>query len=292
MNDFMQFTIGGLAIGAVYSLVALGWTIVIDVSGIVNLAQGEMVMIGGLTTAYLVGEHHWPLALAMVVAILASGVVSGLLDWGVLRRIPSQRPTSLILGTIGASLLLREVARLAFGSDTLYANSLVSSSPLHLGGVSVLPQQVLLAGVLIVVAGGLAVFFRATRMGRAMQASVQSAIGARVVGINPANMRTLAFIGSGLLGGLAGVLVVPLFGMSWDSGTMLGLNGFVAAVFGGVGSYPAAVVGGLLLGLIHGYSAGYLPTAYTDVITLSLLIVLLLARPSGLSGRGRELVRA
>ena len=292
MNDLLQFTVGGLAVGVVYSLVALGWTIVIDVTGIVNLAQGEMVMIGGLMAAYLAGTAGWPLGLAMTASIATAAIVSGLLDWGVLRRLPSQRQSAMIIATIAASLLLKEVARLVFGADVLYLQAPIPNDPIHVAGVSALPQQLLLVVVLVVVAAGLAAFFRYTRTGRAMRASVQSAIGARVVGINPMTMRTIAFVTSGALGAIAGVLVAPLLGMSWDQGTLIGLNGFVAAVFGGIGSYGAAVLGGLLLGLIHGYAAGYLPSEYTDVITLGLLVLLLLVRPSGLTGRGRELIRA
>jgi len=167
--------------------------------------------------------------------------------------------------------------------DVIY---LVTGNPIDVGGAALLPETILTWAVVFAAVVGLGFFFRTTLYGKAMVACADDPVGARAVGISPSRMRSIAFGISGALAALGGILVVSLTSMSWDGGTLIGLKGFIAAVFGGLGGYEGAVIGGLSLGLLESLGAGYVSSSYKDVLSLALLVVLLLVRPQGLL-RGR-----
>lgn len=286
MAAFLQYMIAGLSSGAIYALIALGWALIFNVSGVLNLAQGEFLMLGGMTFGYLEMHTGWPLAVNLLLGI-GAGVATGLvLDVGVIRRVRSHQLVPLILVTLGASFVLREVARIAFGPDAVRHDYLVTGDPVIVGGAALLPQTILTWVLVAVTVIVLAVFFRTSLYGKAMIACADDPDGARAVGVNPSRMRSIAFAIAGALAGIGGVLVVSLTSMSWDGGTLIGLKGFIAAVFGGLGGYPGAVLGGFALGLLENFGAGYVSSSYKDVLSLALLVVLLLVRPQGLL-RGR-----
>jgi branched-chain amino acid transport system permease protein len=243
-------------------------------------------MLAGMVFGYLELHTGLPLALNLVLGVGAGVVIGVLLDVAAIRQVRSQQIVPLILVTLGASFVFREVARIAFGPDAIRHDYLVAGNPIDVGGAALLPETILTWALVAVSVIALGVFFRTTLYGKAMVACADDPVGARAVGINPARMRTLAFAISGALAGLGGVLVVSLTSMSWDGGTLIGLKGFIAAVFGGLGGYEGAVVGGLALGLLENYGAGYVSSSYKDVLSLTLLVVLLLVRPQGLL-RGR-----
>lgn len=286
MSSFLQYLFAGLSTGAIYALIAIGWVLIFNVSGVLNLAQGELLMIGGLTFAWLAAETELPLLATLVLAIAAAVAVAVLLDVVAVRRVKSPEIVPLILVTLGASFVLRELGRIVFGADALRHGYLVGGDPIRIGGAALLPQAVLTWVLVAVVVAGLAVFFRRTVFGKAMVACADDPIGAQASGISPSRMRTISFAISGALAGLGGVLIISLTSLSWDGGTLIGLKGFIAAVFGGLGRYEGAVVGGLALGLLEAFGAGYVSSAYKDVFSLGLLVVLLLLRPQGLL-RGR-----
>lgn len=286
MSSFLQYLYAGLSTGAIYALIALGWVLIFNVSGVLNLAQGELLMVGGLTFAWLAVETELPVAATLVIALGAAVAVAVLLDVVAVRRVKSPEIVPLILVTLGASFVLRELGRIVFGADALRHPYLVGGDPIQIGGAALLPQAVLTWMLVGVVVAGLALFFRRTVFGKAMVACSDDPIGAQASGISPSRMRTIAFAISGALAGLGGVLIISLTSLSWDGGTMIGLKGFIAAVFGGLGRYEGAVVGGLALGLLEAFGAGYVSSAYKDVFSLGLLVVLLLLRPEGLL-RGR-----
>lgn len=285
MATFLQFLFGGLLAGAIYALIALGWTLIYNVSGILNLAQGEFVMVGALVFIELRVEHGLPVAVAAPLAIAITVAIGVLLDVVVLRRIPPTRLIPMILATVGASIVLRELASVVFGKDPLRVPPLVSGAPLTIGGATVLPHTLLIWATVAVLLIALTLYFTVTLFGKAMRACSDNPVGARTVGISTIRMRTISFAMSAGLGAIAGILIVPITSMSWDGGTVLGIKGFIAAVFGGMGSYVGAVVGGLLLGILEAMGAGYVSSAYKDVFALASLIALLLFRPQGLLGR-------
>lgn len=285
MSTFLQFLFGGLLAGAVFALIALGWTLIYNVSGILNLAQGEFVMVGAMVFIELRVERDMPVGLAVVLAIAITVTIGVLLDVVVLRRIPPTQLIPMILATVGASIVLRELASEVFGKDPLRVPPLVTGAPITIGGATVLPHTLLIWATVAVLLIALTLYFTATLFGKAMRACSENPVGARTVGISTMRMRTISFAMSAGLGAIAGILIVPITSMSWDGGTVLGIKGFIAAVFGGMGSYVGAVVGGLLLGVLEAMGAGYVSSAYKDVFALSSLVALLLFRPQGLLGR-------
>jgi branched-chain amino acid transport system permease protein len=288
MAAFVQYVIAGLSSGAIYALIALGWALIFNVSGVLNLAQGEFLMLGGMVFGWCEINTGLPFVVNLLFGV-GAGVATGLLlDIGAIRRVRSQLLVPLILVTLGASFVLREVARISFGPDAIRHDYLVSGTPIDVFGAALLPETILTWGVVAVSVVALALFFRKTLYGKAMVACADDPAGARAVGINPSRMRSIAFGISGALAALGGVLVVSLTSMSWDGGTLIGLKGFIAAVFGGLGGYEGAVAGGLALGLLESLGAGYVSSSYKDVLSLALLVVLLLVRPQGLL-RGRVL---
>ena len=286
MSSFLQYLFAGLSTGAIYALIAIGWVLIFNVSGVLNLAQGELLMVGGLTFGWLAANSNVPVAAALVLAIAAAVAVAVLLDVVAVRRVRSHDIVPLILVTLGASFVLRELGRIVFGPDALRHDYLIGGDPIRIFGAALLPQAVLTWVLVAIVVGLLALFFRRTVFGKAMVACSDDPIGAQASGISPSRMRTISFAISGALAGLGGVLIISLTSLSWDGGTLIGLKGFIAAVFGGLGRYEGAVVGGLALGLLEAFGAGYVSSAYKDVFSLGLLVVLLLLRPQGLL-RGR-----
>jgi branched-chain amino acid transport system permease protein len=284
MSSFMQYLFAGLSTGAIYALIAIGWVLIFNVSGVLNLAQGELLMIGGLVFAWLAIHTEMPVIAGLLLGIAAAIGVAVVLDVVAVRRVKSKDLVPLILVTLGASFALREIGRLVFGADSMRHEYLVGGAPINILGASLLPQAVLTWVIVAVVVGALWLFFRHTLYGKAMIACSDDPVGAQASGISPRRMRTIAFAISGALAGLGGALIISLTSLSWDGGTMIGLKGFIAAAFGGLGRYEGAVVGGLTLGLLEAFGAGYVSSAYKDVFSLGLLVVLLLLRPQGLLG--------
>lgn len=284
MDAFLQFVLGGLVTGAVLSLVAIGWVLIYNVSGILNLAQGEFVMIGALTFIRLHREYEWPLVFAIPVSIAITAVVGVILDAVVLRRLKRDDLVPMVLVTVGASFVLREIAKEIFGKEPLRTPPLIQGDPIEIGGAFVVPHTFLLWITVVLLVIGLSVFFGRTLVGKAMRACSENPLGARTVGISTLRMRTVAFGISAGLGAIAGILIVPLTAMSWSDGTFIGIKGFIAAVFGGFGSLIGAVLGAVLIGLFEALSAGYISSSYKDVFSTGALLLVLLLRPQGILG--------
>lgn len=284
MAELLQFIFGGLVTGAVVALVALGWVLIYNVSGVLNLAQGEFVMIGALTYIVAHDDWGWGVAFAIPFAVLVTVSVGVVLDVAVLRRLKGGEIVPMVLVTVGASFVLREIAKEIFGKEPLRTKPLLQGDPIEVGGAYLVPQTLLLWSAVVSLVLILSLFFARTLIGKAMRACSENALGARTVGISPNRMRTIAFGISAGLGAIAGILVVPLISMSWTGGGLIGLKGFIAAVFGGFGSLPGAVIGAVVIGLFESLSAGYVSSAYKDVFSATALVVVLLLRPQGLLG--------
>lgn len=271
----------GLAVGGIYALISLGFNVIQRTTGILNFAQGEFVMVGGLGAAWLWGGVGLPVALAMPGgAVLAAGV--GWISYqAALRPAAGTSLTTRIIITIGLSIVLRAAAALAWGTDPRQLPPLAEGG-LTLPGGAVLDWQSL--AVLAAVAAcmpALAWFFRCTATGRAMQACAGDPDAARLCGIRPDRVAAQAFTLSAFLAGLAGVLLTPMLSMSFDRGAMLGLKGFAAAILGGVGHPVAGVAGGLTLGILEQFAC-WGSSVYKDTLALAAVLALLLIRPRGL----------
>jgi branched-chain amino acid transport system permease protein len=284
MAEFFQFLMSGLTVGAVYALVALGFTLVYNASDVVNFAQGEFVMLGGMVTVF-VAAAGVPLPLAALIAVVAAVAVGLLLYWLAIEPARGASAVTLIIITIGASILLRGAAQILFDKQFHKLPSFSGDTPINLFGAAVQPQSFWVLGGAAVIVLLLYVFLERTVLGKAVLATAANRLAARLVGINTTTVMALAFGGSAAIGAVAGILITPITLTSYDVGTLLALKGFAAAMLGGMGNPLGAVAGGLLLGLLEAFGAGYISSTYKDAFAFIVILVVLFAMPQGLFGR-------
>jgi branched-chain amino acid transport system permease protein len=284
MPELMQFLLSGVTVGAVYALVALGFTIIYNASDVVNFAQGEFVMLGGMITvfAHMAGL---PLPLAALIAIVGTAIVGVALNKLAIEPARGAPVVSLIIITIGASIFIRGVAQLVFDKQLHRFPAFSGDTPIPVFGATILPQSlwVLAGGIAVFV--GLWLFFTRTLTGRAILATSNNRLAAQLVGINVNWVMTHSFALSAAIGALAGVLVTPITNTAYDVGIPLALKGFAAAMLGGMGNPLGALVGGILLGLIEALTAGYLSSVYKDAAAFVVILIVLFVMPSGIFGR-------
>ena len=279
----LQFVLSGLMVGSIYALIALGFNMVFNATEAINFAQGEFVMLGGMTAVALVNAGC-PLALACVGAIVSVTVIGLALERLTLAPLRHVSVTNLIIITIGGSIFLKGSAMLTWGKDAASLPSFSGEAPLRFFGATFLPQAVWILATTLVVVVAMRLFFARTLTGMAMRAVAANRFSATLVGINIKAMVACSFALAGAVGAVAGVIITPVALTAFDRGTILGLKGFSAAIVGGLGSSPGAVVGGLLLGVLESIGAGFVSSGYKDAIAFLLLIVMLLVRPQGLLG--------
>ena len=279
-----QYLLSGVTIGAIYALVALGFSIIFNASHVINFAQGEFVMIGGMAIVSLIGTGL-PLPVAIVAAVLLAALVGLALEKFAVEPARGAPVVTLIIITIGASIFLRGLAALVWDKKLHTLAPLSGSTPIEIAGAALLPQSLWVLGVTLAIVLALSWFFGRTLLGKAMLATSNQRLAAQLVGINVRQVMLISFGLSAALGAVAGILITPITLTSWDDGIMLGLKGFAAAVLGGLGSGPGAVLGGLVLGIAEALSAGYLSSAYKDVIAFVLMLAVLFFMPTGLLGR-------
>jgi len=282
--QLLQVLFAGLTAGAIYALVALGFSIIYNSSQVINFAQGEFVMIGGMATVSFL-HLGLPLPLAALAAVAATTLVALALDKLAVERARGASVVTLIIITIGASILLRGLASLVWDKNIHALPAFSGDKPIALGGATLLPQSLWVLGVSLAVLAALWWFFNRSLYGKAMLATSHNRLAAQLAGISVRRVLLVSFGLSGALGALAGVLVAPITFTAWDVGVMLGLKGFAAAILGGLGSGPGAVLGGLLLGLAEALAAGYISSAYKDVIAFVIILAVLVLMPGGLLGR-------
>ncbi|MFP4381052.1 MAG: branched-chain amino acid ABC transporter permease [Candidatus Sumerlaeia bacterium] len=281
----MQLILSGIAFGSIYAMVAVGFNIIYNATGIINLAQGEFVMLGGMLMVFAhdkLGLPVWAALLFSVFLVMAIGVIFERLA---IRPVKKPSVLLLIIITIAGSFIFRGAALLIWGDQYYSFEQFLGDEPVRLLGASVTRQHLIVLATLLLVAVGLFFFFGFTMIGKAMRATSFNRTAARLVGINARNMVMLAFGLSAAIGALAGTVVAPITGAKYDDGVMFGLKGFSAAVLGGLGNNPAAVAAGLILGVLEAF-AGYSPLSnYKEAVVLFLLIVVLFIRPSGIFGK-------
>jgi branched-chain amino acid transport system permease protein len=279
----LQFVLSGLMVGSIYALIALGFNTVFNATEAINFAQGEFVMLGGMTAVALTGAGL-PLALACVGAVVSVTLIGLALERLTLAPLRHVSVTNLIIITIGGSIFLKGSAMLTWGKDAASLPSFSGETPIRFFGATFLPQAVWILGTTLVVVVALRLFFARTLTGMAMRAVAANRFSATLMGINIKAMVACSFAMAGAVGAVAGVIITPVALTAFDRGTILGLKGFSAAIVGGLGSSPGAVVGGLLLGVLESVGAGFVSSGYKDAIAFLLLIVMLLVRPQGLLG--------
>jgi branched-chain amino acid transport system permease protein len=284
VTELLQFAFSGLTVGAVYALVALGFTLIYNSCDVINFAQGEFVMLGGMTTVFL-GLAGVPLPLAACLAVVLTVAVGLALHRFAIEPARGSGAVVLIIITIGASIFLRGAAQVIFDKRFHTLPPFVGGDAIRIAGAAILPQSlVVLAGAVIILVL-LWAFIERTLIGKAMVATAANEIAARLVGIDTRAAVGLSFAISAAIGAVAGILITPVALTSYDVGTLLALKGFAAAMLGGIGSAVGAVIGGLVLGLLEAFAAGYVSSQYKDAVAFLVILIVLLAMPRGLFGR-------
>jgi branched-chain amino acid transport system permease protein len=291
-NLALQYLLSGITKGSIYAVVAIGFNLIYSATGVLNFAQGEFVMLGGMVAVTL--AQFVPLPVAVAGAVVTVALIGCLLEILFFRKLHRHSVLHLIIITIGLSIVIQEAALHIWDekvrSLSYFTGNEVSS--VRFLGAAISPQVLWVLGTVAASVILLHVFLRYSLQGRAMRACSSNPEAAMLAGINIPNMRTLSFGLSAALGGLAGCVISPITMTHYESGAPLAIKGFAAAILGGLGNPMAAVFGGLLVGLLEAFSVSRLPVAYNDVAAFAVLLLVLFARPHGLFGRpGGESVR-
>ena len=283
-SQFLQFLISGITVGAIYALVGLGFSIVYNSSQVINFAQGEFVMIGGMATVFLIAAGA-PMPLAVVLAVLVAVVIGFALGKFAIEPARGAPVVSIIIITIGASIFLRGAAMLVWDRNFHNMPAFSGSDPIDIGGAALLPQSLWVVGGMVIIVAALQFFFSHSRIGKAMLATAFNPLAAQLVGISTRWMLLLSFALAAGIGAIAGILIAPITLTYAGVGIMLGLKGFSAAIVGGLGNPMGAVAGGLVVGIAEAMTAGYISSAYKDAVAFLIILAVLLIRPGGLFGR-------
>ena len=280
----IQILISGFTVGCIYALVALGFTIVYNAAGIVNFAHGEFVMMGGVVSAAIILKLGVSPVLALPASMVLIGGIAVLVDILILQHARRRSQITLVMLTIGASIVLRGMIEFSLGKDVFFPRQLGLIPPVNIHGAFLSSQAIWIIIAVLIVSIGMWYLLNRTWLGRAMRATAENPRAATLMGISPRVVSMSAFLMAGALGALGGGLIAPLASASYDNGLFFGIKGFAAAILGGLGSPIGAIVGGILIGTIEAFSAGYVASGYKDAIALLLLIAMLLLRPSGIFG--------
>ncbi len=284
---FIQTVIGGIGIGSLYALVALGYSMVYRSMGLVNFAHGSIYMVGTYLGIIwyrgMVMGLQVPYPLAFILGVLLTAVLGIVLE-RIFRPLAKLDLMFMLLGTIGLGYVLDNLFVIIFGAEGFAVNSPLPNRPIIIFGIRVLPQIILLIGVSALLMIGLQVFLARTKTGKAMRASAMDHDIASAMGIRVSLMNALTLaIGSGLAAA-AGILAAPIVYVNPAMGSAVGLKGFAAAILGGLGSIPGAIAGGLVFGVLEAVSAGFISSSYTRAIAFIVVLVVLMVKPSGIVG--------
>jgi branched-chain amino acid transport system permease protein len=300
MDIFVQQIINGLVLGSVYALLALGYTMVYGIINLINFAHGEVLMVGGMvswTVVTALADTGWPGWLLLLIAAGAAMAVCALLNFSIekiayrpLRKAPRLAP---LITAMGVSLLLQTLAMIIWKPNPKPFPILLPADPIAIGNAVINVTQILIVVVSAVTLSGLMLLVNRTRLGRAMRATAENPHVASLMGVRPDTVISATFVIGAMLAALAGLMYAANYGsVQHTMGFMPGLKAFTAAVFGGIGNLPGAMLGGVLLGLIESLGAGYigdltggfLGSQYQDIFAFIVLILVLTLRPQGLLG--------
>jgi branched-chain amino acid transport system permease protein len=284
MEEILQYLFAGVTNGAIYAIIALGFTMLFNATDLINFAQGEFVMLGALSFVTLRGGCHLPIVLAFPITVVGVALLGMVFERLAIRTVRRPHPIVLVIITVGVSIFLRGMAMLSWGKDSYGVSPFSQHPPLRIGGASLLPQSLWILAIVLITVMGLQVFFKRTLTGKAMQACAINKRAAWLLGIPSERMVLFAFAISAAMGAVAGMIIAPITMCSYDMGTLLGLKGFCAAMLGGLGSSMGAVLGGFLLGILESLGIGFFSSSLKDAMAFLLLLLILYLRPGGILG--------
>lgn len=284
---FLSALISGIGLGSMYGLMALGFHVTFVVSGTVNFAQGSSMMLGAVLTYGFAMVLGWPMALAVLLALLLCALYGLAVEFFAVRPFARRNSDAWLMATVALGIVVDNLAMFTFGKEPRSLPSPLAQAPMTLGdiGLGVYPLQLLIPAIGLVLAAVLHFVARRTRWGTAMLAVVQNRDAARLMGIPIGRVVAAAFALSAVFAGVAGVLIAPLVNVQSDMGTLFGLKAFAVAILGGIGSAWGVMAAGLIFGVAEALITATLGSGYTQILTFSLVIVALAVRPNGLFGR-------
>lgn len=285
-DQIWQFFLSGLTTGGTYALIALGFSLVYNATGVINFAQGEFVMLGGMITAACMSAWGLPLWLAALIAIAITTLIGLFLERAAIRPARHASVVVLIIITVGASIFIKGVASIIWGPDERPVPAFSGEAPIQLLGATITPQSLWVIGATLVTAVAMWLIFEYTVVGKAMRACAINPHAAQLCGIDLSRMISWSFGLAAAIGAIAGIVLAPITMAQYNVGMMLGLKGFCAAILGGLGNALGGILGGLVLGVLEALGAGLISSQYKDAIAFIVLIAVLLIRPSGILGRG------
>jgi branched-chain amino acid transport system permease protein len=286
---FGQTLVNGLSVGCIYGLIGIGFCVIYNASGIVNFAQGAFVMLGGMITYVLLTTFHLPIFVAGVIATVAVALLGVLIERIVVRPLWDRNATMfvMILATLAAQIVIERLTLILVGDQPKSIPVFTDLPPIRLGGVSIGYQTLWIIGVSLVLIALLALFFKKTLVGRAMRACSINREAAALQGISVSRMLALSFALSAALGAIAGILLTPTQFTAFNVGTPFAISGFIAAIVGGFGRPFGAFLGGIALGLAQALAVFGLGSGLKNVAALSVLLIFLFLRPSGILGAAK-----
>jgi branched-chain amino acid transport system permease protein len=278
----LQLLINGLAMGAIYALVALGFVLVSNAVNVVNFSQGEWVMLGAYFAVTATVALHTPLIWAYLISIIGMVLFGWIFQRAVYHPLRNKPFITIVIATIGISLFLKNIARIIWGSQPTTFPSLFGENTFNVVGVHVLPQNLVILAVTLILVVFQEIFFNRTMVGKMMRATAQDREASSLMGIRVNRMILFTFMYSAALTAVAGFLIAPIYFVSADMGGHLALKAFAAAIIGGFNNVRGAIIGGLLLGVLETLGAGYISSVYKDAFTFFILILFLAFRPEGI----------
>ena len=284
MQELLQYLFSGITNGAIYAVIAVGFSMLYNATELINFAHGEFVMLGALGLVSLWGVGGVPLPLAFMLTVVLVAGVGLLFERLAIRTVRKPHPIVLVIITVGASIFFRGIAMVIWGKDAHSLPPFVDHPPLDLLGAKLNLQSLWILLIAVGMVAALFYFYRRTLTGKAMQATAINRRAAWLMGISAERMVLLAFVMSTGLGAVAGVIIAPITMSVYDMGTLLGLKGFCAAMLGGIGSLWGSLIGGILLGVLEALGVGFISSALKDAVAFILLLLILYVRPGGLIG--------
>lgn len=285
---FIEQLINGLNLGSIYALMALGYTMVYGIAKMLNFAHGDIIMVGAYTLSLVMTNLGMPPIVAVLASVIVCSVLGVTIEKIAYKPLRSASPLTVLITAIGVSYFLQSVALLLFGSNKRKVDSAITMPAIKIGALELTGESIVTLGVTILIMIGLTLFIKKTKMGKAMLAVSEDKGAAQLMGINVNQTISITFAIGSALAAVAGVLFVSSYGFVGPyTGSLPGIKAFVAAVLGGIGSIPGAMLGGILLGIIESLSKAYISTNLSDAIVFAVLIIVLLVKPSGLLGKIR-----
>lgn len=282
MQEIIQYIFSGVTTGSIYAVIAVGLSMLHSSTELINFSHGEFVMLGAMGIVTLWVHLALPLPLAFLLTIAGVAGMGILFERFGIRTAKKHQPITLVIITVGASILIRGAAMVLWGKEPFSVPAFSSHESIEIAGAALVPQSLFIVVAAFVLAAGIHLFFKQTLTGKAMVACAVNKKAAWLSGIPSETMGVLAFIISTGTGAAAGIFIAPITMSSYDMGTMLGLKGFCAAMIGGLGSLWGAFAGGLLLGVLESLGAGLISSGLKDAIAFILLLLILYICPSGL----------